>query len=147
MRVISWIGSIQKRFFTIRKSFFYTLIILPALVFTGLTLAQASDAKSTVETLLKAMRTKDAVTIRLLVDANGSMQYGNGLPKKGKDFVAWIESDVIAAEALVDNAVVTSRSDGIVVTGIIRNNRGYSNKANFLFSVKAGKITRWHIRY
>jgi hypothetical protein len=146
MRLTAWIGSVQHPFFAIRKSVFTVLVTVFTLS-TSLTLAQASDAKSTVETLLKAMRSKDAVTIRLLVDTNGSMQYGNSAPKKGKDFVAWIESDVITTEAVVDNAIVTSRPEGIVVIGTIRNNRGYSNKANFLFSVKAGKITHWHIRY
>jgi hypothetical protein len=106
-----------------------------------------SDHKATIETLMNAMRAKDAATIRTLFDANGQQQYGNASPKTGKAFLAWIESDVIAAEAVVDDTVMSQAEGGIVVTGTIRNNNGYKNKANFLFKVDAGKINSWHIRY
>jgi hypothetical protein len=38
-------------------------------------------------------------------------------------------------------------AEGVIVTGTIRNNRGYANNANFLFTVEDNKIRHWQIRY
>jgi hypothetical protein len=100
-----------------------------------------------VEALIKAMRAKDAATIRALFSANASQQYGSGTPKTGEAFRAWVESDLIAAEPVIDDAVVTATAEGVVVTGTIRNNRGYANKANFQFKAEGSKIRHWQIRY
>jgi hypothetical protein len=100
-----------------------------------------------VDALLNAMRAKDAGTIRTLFAADASQQYGNGTPKTGDAFRAWIESDLIAAEPVIDDAVVTATAEGVIVTGMIRNNGGYANKANFLFTVDGTKIRHWQIGY
>jgi ketosteroid isomerase-like protein len=100
-----------------------------------------------VEKLLKAMQAKDGAIIRAVFAPNASEQYGEGTPKTGDAFSIWVESDLISAEPVVDDAIVSATEDGVVVTGTIRNNRGYRARANFLFVIEAGKIKHWQIRY
>jgi ketosteroid isomerase-like protein len=93
-----------------------------------------------VEKLLKAMQAKDAATIRAVFAPNVLKQYGEGTPKTGDAFSSWAESDLIAAEPVVDDAIVLATEDGVVVTGTTRNNRGYRARANFPFVIEAEKI-------
>ncbi len=123
-----------------------SLAFLALAVFAGPLRAQSSP-RAIVETLLTAMSAKVAARIRKLFADTATQQYGVGALKSGEAFRAWIESDVIAAEARVDGASIVAAGDAVIVKGTIRNNRGYANAADFLFRVERGKIASWQIRY
>jgi ketosteroid isomerase-like protein len=127
----------------------FALVVAVAIIASGLVNPSVAQTPETavVEKLLKAMQAKDATAIRSAFAPNASQQYGEGKPKTDYAFRAWVESDVIAAEPVVDDASVSATGDGVVVTGTISNNRGYRAKANFLFTIEGGKIKHWQIRY
>lgn len=76
-----------------------SLAFLALAVFAGPLRAQSSP-RAIVETLLTAMSAKVAARIRKLFADTATQQYGVGALKSGEAFRAWIESDVIAAEAV-----------------------------------------------
>jgi ketosteroid isomerase-like protein len=127
----------------------FALMVAVAIIAVGLVNPSVAQTPETaaVEELLKAMQAKDAAAIRAAFAPNASQQYGEGKPKTDDAFRAWVETDLIAAEPVVDNAIVSATDEGVVVTGTISNNRGYRAKANFLFTIEAGKIKHWQIRY
>jgi ketosteroid isomerase-like protein len=109
--------------------------------------AQGQSPKAVVEALLTAMVQKDAVRIRSLFSMDASQAYGSGAWKTGEVFFRWIETDVITAEGIVDNAELEVAGNDVTVKGAYRNKHSYRNTANFLITVVDGKIRKWHVRY
>ena len=107
---------------------------------------QNSNPGNTVKNLIEAMSAKDAEKIRSMFHENASQAYGDSPPKSGEKFFAWLESDIIEREGHVDNPEYIVNGNQVVVKGQY-SSRGYTNKANFLFSVEDGKIKSWQMRY
>lgn len=118
---------------------------------SGVALGQTGTATKTpeavVRALLVAMDAKDANGIRGAFSPSVSQAYGNGAPKTGAAFSAWIQSDIVAVHGRVENPKLVATGDEVVVTGRYRNNSGYSSAANFLFKVSNGQIVSWQMRY
>ncbi len=71
----------------------------------------------------------------------------DGVMKTAEETKKWIESDIISRQGKVANPEFTVISKNeVVVTGQY-SSRGYTNKANFLFTVENGLITSWRMRY
>jgi len=100
-----------------------------------------------VTELIQAMEAKDAERIRAVFAEEASQRYGDGQPKTGDRFRAWLQSDIIAAEGRVADPVVSADGSAVTVTGEYRNKNNYRSAANFLFEVAGGKITSWTMRY
>lgn len=109
--------------------------------------AQAVDAGAVVRSLIDAMRLGDGARIRALFAPQASQAYGNGQPKSGAAFFAWLESDIIARRGQVDDARFLVHGDEVIVTGQFHNNRGYRAAADFRFVVDKGRIVSWQVRY
>lgn len=109
--------------------------------------AQAADAGTVVRSLIDAMRLGDGARIRALFAPQASQAYGNGQPKSGAAFVAWLESDIIARRGQVGGARYLVQGDEVIVTGQFHNSRGYRAAANFRFVVDQGRIVSWQVRY
>lgn len=99
-----------------------------------------------VTQLIEAMSVNDAEKIRSLFHDDSKQAYGNGSWKSGDAFFSWLESDIIARKGHVDNAKYSTDDNEVIVTGQY-SSEGYTNKANFLFFVKDGKIGSWQMRY
>ncbi|WP_197496161.1 nuclear transport factor 2 family protein [Maribacter hydrothermalis] len=106
----------------------------------------SNDPESIIKLLMTAMSANDAEKIRSLFNSNASQAYGDGAAKSGKAFFSWLESDIIKRKGHVDNAKYTVNGNEVVVTGQY-SSEGYTNKANFLFTVKDGQIMSWQMRY
>jgi len=99
-----------------------------------------------VKKLIEAMKVNDGNKIKSLFHENASQAYGDGPSKSGKKFFSWLDSDIIDRKGHVENAKYAVDGNSVVVTGQY-SSIGYTNKANFLFSVKDGKIMSWQMRY
>lgn len=104
------------------------------------------NPKEIVKSLIEAMKENDGDKIKSLFDENASQAYGDGPSKSGKKFFSWLDSDIIDRKGHVENANYKVDGNKVVVTGQY-SSIGYTNKANFLFSVKDGKIMSWQMRY
>lgn len=93
------------------------------------------------------MEANDGPALRALFAADAWQAYGNGSPKSGAAFFAWLESDIIKVQCRVHDAKVTAQGEDAVITGQYRNNSGYRSAANFLISARDGRITGWRMRY
>ncbi len=109
--------------------------------------AEATDAGSVVRALVDAMKHNDGARIRLLFAPQASQAYGDGRPKSGPAFFAWLESDIIDRKGQVDEAQFTVNGSEVIVTGQFRNSRGYRAAANFRLVVENGRIISWQMRY
>lgn len=101
-----------------------------------------------VKDLMDAMQKEDAAKIRAQFSNNATQAYGvEGKMKSAEETKAWIETDIIDRKGKVENPKfdVISATE-IVVTGQYKS-IGYTNKANFLFTVENGLITSWRMRY
>lgn len=105
-----------------------------------------NETATIVKNLIAAMAAKDVIAIRAAFSKEASQAYGDGAAKSGTAFFKWLESDIIGREGYVENAQFTVNENQMVVTGQY-SSIGYTNKANFLFTVTEGKITRWQMRY
>jgi ketosteroid isomerase-like protein len=105
-----------------------------------------SNPENVIKSLIDAMKTNDAEKIRSLFNANASQAYGDGAAKSGAAFFKWLDSDIIDRKGHVENAKYSVDGNAVVVTGQY-SSVGYTNKANFLFSVEDGKIMSWRMRY
>lgn len=132
------------------RRFAITIFAL-ALVFPVLAGAQSSADRNSpsglVAQLLNAMQANDAKRIRSLFAENAQQSYGNGKPKSGDAFRAWLQSDIISVHGRVENSRISAKGNDVIVTGQYRNTSGYRSKANFLFKVANGKIVSWQMRY
>ena len=110
-------------------------------------LAQTSESEPEVivRALLDAMQANDAERIRSLFDANASQAYGDEPAKSGEEFFRWLDSDIIQREGRVENAQLAVDGSEVVVSQY--QSRGYTSEANFLLTVKNGRIASWRMRY
>ena len=107
----------------------------------------ATDANSVVRALVDAMKRNDAARIRALFAPQAQQAYGDGRPKSGPAFFAWLESDIIDRKGQVDDAQFKVNGSEVIVTGQFRNSRGYRAAANFRLVVENGQIVSWQMRY
>lgn len=106
-----------------------------------------NSPEATVRALIGAMEANDAEGIRSAFSPSASQAYGNGAPKTGQAFFEWLQSDIISVHGRVENPRIVTTGDEVVVTGLFRNNAGYSSAADFLFKVSDGQIVSWQMRY
>lgn len=109
--------------------------------------AQAGDAGSVVRALVDAMKHNDGARIRALFAPQASQAYGDGQPKSGPAFFAWLQSDIIERKGQLDQALLTVNGSEVIVTGQFHNSRGYRAAANFRLVVENGRIVSWQMRY
>ena len=101
-----------------------------------------------VKTLIEAMEAEDAELIRAQFSETATQAYGaGGIMKTPEETKKWIESDIIERQGKVANPEFTVISKNEVVVKGQYSSRGYTNKANFLFTVENGLITGWRMRY
>lgn len=109
--------------------------------------AQAADPGAVVRALVDAMKENDAQRIRALFAPDASQAYGDGRPKTGAAFFAWLESDIIQRKGQVDDPKFAVAGNEVIVTGQYHNSRGYRSAANFRIVVEGGRIVSWQMRY
>jgi len=109
--------------------------------------AQPASPGAMVRVLIDAMKNNDGVRIRALFAPNASQAYGDGKPKAGPAFFAWLESDIIERKGQVDQAQFAVNGNEVIVTGQFSNSRGYRAAANFRIVVEQGRIVSWQMRY
>ncbi|ADQ16545.1 hypothetical protein Lbys_0786 [Leadbetterella byssophila DSM 17132] len=101
-----------------------------------------------VKTLIEAMKAENAELIRAQFSETATQAYGaDGIMKTAAETKKWIESDIIERQGKVANPEFTVISENEVVVKGQYSSRGYTNKANFLFTVENGLITSWRMRY
>ncbi len=105
-----------------------------------------NNPENVIKALIIAMSENDAEKIRSLFHENAQQAYGSGEWKSGKDFFSWLESDIIERKGQVDDPQYKVDGNEVVVKGQY-SSRGYTNKANFLFTVEGDKIKSWQMRY
>lgn len=101
-----------------------------------------------VKTLMEAMQAENAELIRAQFAETATQAYGaEGTMKTAEETKKWIESDIVDRQGKVANPQYTIINENeVVVTGQY-SSKGYTNKANFLFTVENGLITSWRMRY
>lgn len=101
-----------------------------------------------VKALMEAMQSENAELIRAQFSEKATQAYGaDGIMKTAEETRKWLESDIISRQGKVANPQYTVINDNeVVVTGQY-SSQGYTNKANFLFTVENGLITSWRMRY
>jgi len=101
-----------------------------------------------VKTLIEAMQSENAELIRAQFSETATQAYGaDGVMKTAEETKKWFESDIISRQGKVANPQYTVISENqVVVTGQY-SSIGYTNKADFLFTVENGLITSWRMRY
>lgn len=101
-----------------------------------------------VKTLIVAMQSENAELIRAQFSKNATQAYGaDGKLKTAEETQKWLESDIISRQGKVANPQYTVISENEVVVKGQYSSRGYTNKADFLFTVENGLITGWRMRY
>ncbi len=109
--------------------------------------AQGADASAPVRALIDAMAKQDAPRIRAQFSPQATQAYGADGPMKSPAATArWLETDIIERDGKVADPVFSVNGNEVVVQGQY-SARGYSSKANFLFTVDNGLITSWRMRY
>lgn len=108
---------------------------------------QNSQPEQVVIALIEVMSANDAEKIRSLFHEDAKQAYGeSGSWKSGEAFFKWLQSDIIDRKGHVDDAKFSADGNEVIVTGQY-SSEGYTNKANFLFSVRDAKIESWQMRY
>lgn len=101
-----------------------------------------------VKKLIGAMQEKNAEHIRAQFSKTATQAYGtDGTMKTPEETRKWLESDIISRQGRVENPQYTIINENQVVVKGQYSSRGYSSKADFLFTVENGLITRWRMRY
>src|SRR5690606_10189407 len=101
-----------------------------------------------VKALIEAMESENAELIRAQFSETATQAYGaDGKMKTPEETKKWIESDIINRQGKVANPEFTVISKNEVVVKGQYSSHGYTNKANFLFTVENGLITSWRMRY
>jgi len=105
------------------------------------------NIEAPVRALMKAMAAEDAEQIRKQFSPKATQAYGaDGEMKSPAETKRWIESDIIERKGKVSEPEYTVNGNEVIVRGEY-SSRGYSNKADFLFTVEDGLITSWRMRY
>lgn len=94
------------------------------------------------------MQIENAELIRAQFATTATQAYGaNGKMKTAEETKKWIESDIVYRRGKVANPQYTLINENqVVVTGQY-SSQGYTNKADFLFTVENELITCWRMRY
>lgn len=101
-----------------------------------------------VKTLMEAMETENAEGIRAQFSEEATQAYGaEGVMKTPEETKAWLESDIINRQGKVANPRYSVIGENQVVVQGQYSSKGYTNKANFLFTVENERITSWRMRY
>ena len=101
-----------------------------------------------VKALIEAMEAENAELIRAQFSEKATQAYGaDGKMKTPEETKKWIESDIISRQGKVANPEFTVISKNEAVVKGQYSSHGYTNKANFLFTVENGLITSWRMRY
>lgn len=101
-----------------------------------------------VKALIEAMEAENAELIRSQFSETATQAYGaDGIMKTAEETKKWLESDIISRQGKVANPEFTVISPKQVIVKGQYSSQGYTNKANFLFTVENGKITSWRMRY
>jgi SnoaL-like domain len=109
--------------------------------------AQTKGVDAPVRALIEAMEAGDAARIRAQFSPNATQAYGaDGRMKNPAATARWLESDIIARNGKVTNPEFSESGNEVIVRGQY-SSRGYSSKADFLFTVENGLITSWRMRY
>lgn len=111
----------------------------------GPAVAQSADVP--VRALIDAMAAGDAARIRAQFAPTWTQAYGADGPMKTPSATArWLETDIIERNGKVTNPQFAVNGNQVVVLGDY-SSRGYTSKADFLFTIENGKITSWRMRY
>lgn len=139
--------------------------LLPAILFSLTLQACAQENPKTIQTntssemqnkttlepvqnLIEAMASENAELIRAQFAPTATQAYGaDGTMKSPDETKKWIESDIINRKGKVLNPKYTIEGENVVVVTGQYESLGYTNKANFLFTVENGQITSWRMRY
>lgn len=101
-----------------------------------------------VKKLMEAMQAENAELIRAQFAKTATQAYGaDGTMKTPEETAKWLESDIINRQGKVEKPEYTILNENEVVVKGQYSSHGYSNKANFLFTVENGLITSWRMRY
>ena len=101
-----------------------------------------------VKALIEAMQVENAELIRAQFAKTATQAYGaDGTMKTADETRKWIESDIINRQGKVANPEYTVINGNQVVVKGQYSSQGYTNKADFLFTVENEKITAWRMRY
>lgn len=101
-----------------------------------------------VKTLIEAMETENAELIRAQFSETATQAYGaDGIMKTPEETKKWIESDIINRQGKVAKPEYSVINENQVLVKGQYSSQGYTNKANFLFTVENGLITGWRMRY
>lgn len=101
-----------------------------------------------VKALIEAMEAENAELIRAQFSEKATQAYGaDGKMKTPEETKKWIESDIINRQGKVANPEYSVINENEVVVKGQYSSIGYTNKANFLFTVENGLITSWRMRY
>ncbi|MCH7397673.1 nuclear transport factor 2 family protein [Belliella sp. DSM 107340] len=101
-----------------------------------------------VKKLIEAMEAEDAKLIRAQFATTATQAYGaDGKMKTAEETAKWLESDIISRQGKVKSPEYTIQDGNQVVVKGQYSSRGYTNKADFLFTVENGLITSWRMRY
>lgn len=137
-------------------------VLFSSLVLTACGQAQISDQTKTqkletmqnetmlkpVKALIEAMQIENAELIRAQFSKTATQAYGaEGTMKTADETRRWIESDIINRQGKVKNPQYTVINKNQVVVKGQYSSQGYTNKADFLFTVEDGLITAWRMRY
>ena len=132
-----------------KAAFIATFILAAALIspqVTGQALATLT-ADAPVRALIAAMQAEDAPAIRAQFATSATQAYGADGPMKSAAATAkWLESDIIERQGKLSSPEISVQGNQVVVRGQY-NSKGYSSKADFLFTVDNGLITSWRMRY
>jgi hypothetical protein len=106
-----------------------------------------TGSDSPVRALIEAMAAEDAEGIRRQFSPGATQAYGaEGDMKTPEETRRWLESDIIERSGKVADPEYTVTDNEVIVRGQY-SSRGYSSRADFLFTVQGGLITSWRMRY
>jgi SnoaL-like domain len=109
--------------------------------------AETQGVDASVRALIQAMADEDADRIRAQFSPKATQAYGEkGRMKTPAATARWLETDIIKRNGKVTNPEFSVSGNEVVVQGQY-SSRGYTSKANFLFTVEGGLITSWRMRY
>lgn len=101
-----------------------------------------------VKSLIEAMEAGNAELIRAQFSEKATQAYGaDGKMKTPEETKKWIESDIVNRQGKVANPQYSIISENEVIVKGQYSSLGYTNTANFLFTVENGLITSWRMRY
>lgn len=109
---------------------------------------QNENVLKPVKALIKAMEAENAELIRAQFSETARQAYGaDGIMKTPEETQKWLESDIVSRQGKVAKPEYSVINENQVVVKGQYSCQGYTNKANFLFTVENGLITGWRMRY